>query len=788
MVRALERKLWRDLSHMKGQGVAIAVLLASAVAVFVGSVCTYRSLEQGQARYYERYRFADVFASATRAPEGLLDRIAALPGVAEAEARVVADVPLELEGFSEPAAAHLVGMPSDGVSRLNRLHPRAGRLLDPAAPWGVVVNEALATAQRLRPGDRLTVVIRGRKQELHILGTALSPEHVMVLEPGELMPDDRRYGVIWMQRAPLAAALGLEGAFNDVSLRLVSRADEPAVLHALDRLLTPYGGGGAYGRSAQVSHRYLSDDILQLRAVAIAVPAVFLGVAGFLLSIVVGRLVATQREQIATFKALGYSSLRIGRYYAELVLLITMLGTTLGCFGGRWLGEALTAMYAGFYRLPLAPFALSGSVVGMAVGLSALFALGAVAGAVWRAARLPPAEAMRPEPPATFRPSWLERLGIGRLLGPTGRMSLRNLGRRPARTLMSTVGMSFSVALLVVGCFFQDAIAALLDVSFRQAERGDATVLFADAHAPEALQDLRSLDGVLAAEPFRTTAVRLRAGHRSRTVALTGLPADAQLRRVVGVSRGAVPLPAEGLLLTDALARLLELRPGDSCVVEWLEGDRRRRELPVGAIVDEPVGTNAYIALDGLHRLLGETELVTGAYLQIDRTLQSGLFARLRQAPGVGGVTDSAATIATFNDTNAKYLRVFSFVLVAFAGLIAVAVVYNAARILMAERERELATLRVLGLRRGEGLQLVLSELGAQAALAIPLGWGFGLLLSFGAAVGTSSELFRIPVVVAPATYLWAAAVLAAALVLVGFTVRARVHGLDLIAVLKTKE
>jgi putative ABC transport system permease protein len=681
-----------------------------------------------------------------------------------------------------------MSLPVDGQPRLNQLYLRAGRSLDPADPWGVVASEAFVTAHRLAPGDSVTVVIRGRKQRLHILGVALSPEFVIQVRPGDLLPDDRRYGVFWMQREPLAAALGLEGSFNDLAMRLTRGANERAVLADLDRLLSPYGGAGAFGRESQISHRYLSDDIRQLRAIAIVMPAVFLGVAAFLLNVVIARLVATQREQIATLKALGYSSLAVAQHFAELALLISLVGAGLGSVAGAFVGEWLLELYAGFYRLPLAVLRIDPSLLAVSLGISAAAALTAVAGAVKRAARLPPAVAMRPEAPATFRPTALERIGLGRVLGPSGRMALRNIGRRPVRALLSTVGLAFSVAMLVVGSFFADALDVMVDTSFRQAAREDATVAFIDALPDEALHELRRLPGVLQAEPFRSVPVRLGSGHLTRTTALMGLDPDGTLRRVIGLEQGRAVVPRQGLLLSSELGRLLDVRPGEQVTVEWLEGDRRRRDVAVAGLVDEPLGTSAYMAFAALHQLLGEQERVSGALLAVDAAEQSELLARLRKLPKVAGVSQRAAMLATFETTNAKYLLVFSAILVAFAALIAIAVVYNSARIQLAERERELATLRVLGMRVGEVFRIVLGELGAQAALSVPLGWVIGRLLSGVAAAGTSNELFRIPVVISPTTYLFSAAVLGAAFAVVALSVRHRVSHFDLVTVLKTKE
>lgn len=788
MVKALDRKLLRDLWRLRGQMLAICVLVACAAASYVSSISTYHSLGRSQESYYEHYRFADVFAQLKRAPESLARRVEQTAGVATVETRVVEDVRLDVPGVSEPAMGRIVSIPEQGPPRINRLYLRAGRWPDPAATDEVLVSEAFMVAHALQPGQHLTAILNGRSQRLQIVGVALSPEYVYAIQPGSMVPDDKRFGVLWMTRRALAPAIDLDGAFNDVVVRLQHGAFEPQVVASLDELLAPYGGLGAYGRHNQTSHRYVSDEIQSLRSTGLTVPPIFLAVASFLLNVVLSRLVATQREQIATLKALGYGTGAVALHYGKMVLVVVALGLALGALLGAWAGHAMTGLYTNYFRFPSLTYQLRPSVVAAAAAVCGLAAVLGVAGAVRRAVSLPPAEAMRPAVPAGFHRSWLEVTGISRLLAPTGRMIARNLARRPIRTLLSSLGMGLAAAILLVGSFFMDALNFIMDVQFNFAQRDDLMVTFTDVRPERAVRELEHMPGVLYAEPFRLIPVKLRAAHRQRRTVLLALSEQGRLRRLLDEDLHKRQVPEQGLMLTDKLAQVLAVRVGDRLQVEALEGHRPVRQMLVAEVIREPVGTAAYASLAYANGWMRESSLVSGAYVAIDEARSAELLAALKTMPAVAGVTMHSALVESFEQTSQQYLRVFSVILVAFAVVIVAAVVYNSGRIALAERERELASLRVIGFTRGEISLMLLGELAVQVVLSIPLGFVVGCGMSAGIARAFDSELYRIPVVIEPDTYGFAAVVVLVAAALTSVLVRRKLDRLDLVSVLKTRE
>jgi putative ABC transport system permease protein len=787
-ISVLDRKLIRDLWHLRGQMAAVAVVVACGVAVVMTTRTSYNSLLGSRTAYYREYRFADLFVSVKRAPEDVATRLAAVPGVATVDTRVVVPVTLDVPGLAEPATGRLVSVPERGQPALNGLHLRRGRWIEPGRRDEVIASEAFAEANRLSPGSTLGGVINGRWQRLRIVGIAISPEYVYEIAGGSLFPDNRRFGVLWMSRDALAGAFDMVGAFNDAAFQLASGAREREVKARVDALLARYGGLGTYGRSEQVSARFLNDEIGQNRVSGTIIPAIFLGIAAFLLNIVLARLVGTQREQIGTLRAFGYSSGAIGAHYLKFAVAALLIGALVGMGAGAWLASLTNAQYSQFYRFPAFLYRLDWSAVGIAFGITSLAAVLGAAGAIRRVIGLPAAVAMQPEPPARFRPGILERLGLAARIGIQGRMILRGLSRRPLKAALSALGIAFAASILLVGRFFVDAIGYLGDVHFRRVQREDVAVTFAAPRGGAVRYEAERLPGVRLAEAYRAVPVRLRAGHRSRRVAVLGLPREGELHRLLDRKLDPVTLPSEGLLLTGKLAEILRVAASDTVTLEVLEGRRDTVRTAVAGTVDELLGLSAYMDRNALDRLIGEGRSMSGALLRVDPESAAVLNTRLKRLPQVAGVASRLVALANFQATLARSIGLVTGILIGFAGSLAVAMIYNTARIALSERARELASLRVLGFSQGEVTTLLLGEQGILAAggtlAGLAMGYGFCAVLSN----LYEWELFRIPLVVSRGTFAFAVLVVGGSAVGSTLLVWRRVRQLDLIGVLKSRE
>ncbi|WP_271607255.1 ABC transporter permease [Bradyrhizobium sp. CCBAU 11434] len=784
----LDRKLLRDINAMRGQVLTIALLVAAGVAVFVGAVSTYESLDTAVERFYATTRFPHVFVTLKRAPLSIVLQLNAIPGVAAVVPRIVREVIVDWPSAPQPVSARMVSLAHAGDENLARLHLRRGTAPGPGSLREAAINEAFAEVNGVKPGDDIRVLLNGKVEAFHVTGVALSPEYVYAVKPGLPIPDDRLYAILWVDRSAAEAAFDMKGAFNDAVISLAPGTDPKPVIDELDRVLEPYGSVGAVERRDQPSNRFLEDELNQQKVMSTTIPFIFFGVAAFLLNSALGRLVAAQREQIAALKALGFPTAALILHYLKLILVIVLIGSVLGIAAGWGFGKAMIASYQGFFRLPELPFGLTpwSAVLGIAISLTAA-SLGVLT-ALRQVVCLAPAVAMRPAAPLGFRRSWIEALLPRTATRSRRLMILRNTAGRPFRSLLTVAGVAFAIPMMVLGIFWRDAISEMIDLQFNLVERGNATVTFPHPMDRSIMRDLAREPGVLVAEGQRIVPVRLRAGQRSYLTSVIGLSAGDQLRRPHDAMLRPIAATPDGITLTRRLAERLDVKAGDVIAVEAMEGRRRKRDLPVSAIVDESIGMASYMEIETLNRFTDEGAVISAASLYVEPAAMPALGRRFKNLPTIESVSMKAYTLSSFIEKIAGLVFVTAGILAAFATIITVGVVYNSARISLQERAWELASLRVLGFTRGEVAGILFGEFAIEIALGILIGLPLshaviGLIARF-----HSNESFQIPAVIAPQTYFIAVGVVLAAAAASAYIVKGRVDRLDLVAALKTRE
>lgn len=787
-MNALDRKLFRDIAKMKGQMFAVGIIMACGLAMMITVRSVILSLRNTQQTYYSDYRFADLFCDLKRAPNAVRTRLAAIPGIAAVETRVMSSLRIDLPGMVEPADGVVVSIPHDRPLRLNGIYLRTGRFPEVGKGNEVVVSESFAKVHGFQPGDELDVILRGANERLVIVGIGLSPEFLFETRPGEFLPDDRRYGTFWMSERELALACDLSGAFNNVVATLAPGANPTAVLAEIDRVLEPYGGLLAYDRSDHASARKLSDEIEILRGIAVAFPIVFLSIATFMTSAVLARLVRLQREQIAQLKAFGYTNWQVGFHYLKFALVIVIFGLIVGMVIGALLGSTAVKLYHRFFRFPVLEFSFDSTAFLFAVIVSSGATLLGVAGVVRQAMRLPPAEAMRPEPPAEFKPSQLERLGLTRWIGPSMSMAIRNLERRPWQAVFTLLGLSLATAIPIVPGAMEDGIDYLLDFQWSQARRQDATLGLIEPGSAATLHAIRQLPGVMVAEPFRNVPVRFRAGHRSYRLAISGVPPVTHLNRPMDANSYPLPIPSDGLLISKKLAEVLGVKPGDRLYTEIQEGRRPRFELPIVGLISDYSGLAAYMEIGALRRLMKEGDSINGAYVAVDPALWRTFLKELKETPRIATVSINAAVQQTFRKTVAESISLMRNIYFIFSVIVSCGVVYNSARIALSERSRDLATLRVIGFSNREVSAVLIGELALLTLVALPIGFLIGGQLAHLIVSSASTETVRIPLILSYKSYAMAAGIVVASAGFSFYVVSRRLRNLDLLSVLKARD
>ena len=787
-LRAIDRKLLRDFRRLWLQATAIALVMACGVAILLTSIGMYSALSETREAYYERNRFADVFAAARRAPVSLLPEIAALDGVMLAEARITGTAVLDIPGRAESGMGQILSLPEAGPPLLNRPLLMAGRMPEPGSRDEVLVNAPFAEANGFLPGSTFAATLNGRKRVLTITGTALSPEFIYTIGPGAMMPDNEAFGIVWMGRDAVAAAFGMAGAFNDVSLLLTRGADRRVVIDDLDDLLAPYGGLGAFGRDRQQSEAFLDAELRQLRGMAAIVPPIFFGIAAFLVGMVMGRIIALERSEIGLLKAVGYSDLEVCLHYLMLAALIGAVGVVIGWGAGWALARAMAWSYAQFFDFPYVIFHVSWWVYA-AAAVAALLStsLGALQSAL-KAARLAPAIAMQPPAPPRFRRTLIDRIIAALRLSQPSVMILRSLIRWPIRSALTSLGLAFAVATVISTTFINDSLEEIVESAFSLSNRQDVSLTLVQDLPLSAIEDASTLPGVITAEGQQYAPAILRSGHLEKHVVIEARPAGNGLSRVIDAEGRPLELPDEGILLSERLAAQLAVQPGDVILAEFLSGRRETLAMTVMGLVVQHIGIGAYVDHEYLARLLRETPRVGVINLEIDESRLDALHEAVKQTPMISGLIEMDKNRRAFQDTIGENITVINTIYVTVAVLITIGVAYNGARIQLSERARELASLRILGFGRGEVSYVLVGEMMLIALIAQPVGWLIGYALALAMTRGFSSDLYALPLVMQPRSFALGSLVVLLATFASVMIVRRRLDRLDLVAVMKTRE
>lgn len=753
VMKALNRKLWRDLKSLRSQTTTMAILIICGVALLVATWSAYHSLRAARDSYYREYSFADIFAECKLFSIYTLSKIRAIPGVQFAEARISVEGLVNVAERNEPAVGRFLSLPSSGQPQLNRLHLRKGRLPVDRHEVEVVVHEGFSEAHHLNPGDKLLITIGGQQEEVRVVGIALSPEFVYALSPAAPLPDDLHFGVFWMTESRLQNMAKLGASYNSVLIKLGKAASKPAVIAALDQILKPFGSLGAYARDRQSSNRLVEDEIAEQKVSAFFIPAVFLGIATFLVNIIASRLIALHRSQIAALKSLGYTRWEVSLHYLELVLAMTLMGTIPGLLLGAVLGSWMSKTYESYFRFPELDFSISTSAafIGFLAGMMP-GPLGAWS-SIRAAFNLAPAEAMRPLAPQIFRASFFEKSNLQGRLPIRQRMILRNILAKPFRLFLLIFSLSAALGIVITASSWGDMIEYLLQSQFNRLQREDLSISLNRPQSRNALQEIAAIPGVVAAEGFRVVPIRITFMNHQREITLTGWPKNAAMRQLLDSSLHMIPLPDRGLLLSRFFAKDWGVRPGDTVQVTPLEGQQKSLLVPVVGFTDELIGINASMKIEFLSNLLGEEASYNLITLKVDPHKKEEVYVRLRSYPEVISVNLKQALYEGFRSTFGQVIRTSTLVLMVAALLIAIGIIYNSVRVSFSERSWELASMRILGFEQSAVSAVLLAEIGVQVGLSLGPGCLLGWSLTHLSMRLIHTEAFGFPVIIQWSTY-----------------------------------
>ncbi len=791
--RVMLRKLARDLLRRKGSLLALVVIVAIGVGCFVGMASVFRDMDSARAVYYRDHRLADFTVDLKRAPRWAVQSVEGLPNVAAVRGRVSLGVLIDLPGVQEPISGRALSLPTERSDIINNVLLRSGTWFSGTSDREVIVNEAFARENALHPGSRLKVLLLDKQHELLVVGTAMSPEFVYVIPPsGGLAPDPKRFGVLYLQEDFLAKACDLDGACNQV-VGLVhdpSRTALDNTLSLIEDQLDAYGVTTTTPIQEQASARFLADELKGLKVSATVMPGIFLGVAALVLNVLMSRMVAQQRTVIGTLKALGYTTGFITRHYLCFGAAVGVAGGLTGVVLGGWIQLGIEHMYRQFYALPSIEAHSYPGIIAVAFTISVLFSLAGTLKGVRAAARLEPAQVMRPPPPEKGAKVLPERIAfLWRPLPFRWKMILRAVFRNPFRSSVSALAGFVSTAVIFMALSNRDALNYLMNYEFEKVSHQDVTIALRDPEGKRSPLEIARLPGVSATEPQLLVVCDLSNGPYQKRVAVTGIGAGNRLYTPLDRAGEPIVVPDAGLVLTRKLADILSVRVGDKVRLRALVGRRLEVETPVMAIVDTFLGLSAYAEIGYLNHLLGEewsANVVLGSVF--GGSVPAGMLSALKKRPAVVGIGERSRALSQLHETFGQMMGTVISIMILFAGLIAFGSVLNTALVSLSEREREVGTLRVLGYTPSQILEVFSGESLLVNGLGIVLGLmggvGFAHLLSR----AYDTELYRFPVVVRPSQFLVSAFLMTVFVGLAQLLVYRMIRRLQWLDVLKIKE
>jgi putative ABC transport system permease protein len=755
-VSVLDRKLWREARGSLALLGAITSVIAVGVMCFIYMRSTHHNLSLARWQYYAQCRMADFWVDVKKAPLVEVERLTELPGVTAIRPRIQFYATVDLAQVASPLNAMVLSLPDEREAQpiINDIVLETGGYFTDRRANEVIVNSAFARRQGIRPGQTIHLILNNRRQELLVVGTAISSEFIYLVAPGSIAPDREHFGVFYLKRTFAEEVFDFDGATNQIVGLLDPEHQEHSqdILRRIESMLAPYGVVTSYPRRTQTSNQFLSDELRGLGLFSTMMPAIFLVVGALVLNVLMVRLVDQQRVTIGTLKAIGYPDATIFLHYTKFALALALGASLVGLVLGYGMANFVTSLYRMFYEFPNLENHIYAGTYSGGVAVAIVCALvGSLQGAR-TALALKPAEAMRPKPPARGGAIWLEQFAwLWQRLSFGWRLVLRNVFRNPLRSAVGMFAAAMGAALLVCGFILANAITFLIDFQFERVTRSDVDLHFKDERGVAALFEARSLPGVDRAEPvFDVSCTFIHGPHRRRS-GIMGVAPGSRLTTPRDTQGRAIRVPETGLAMSRKLAELLEIIPGDYVTVLPTRGLRHELRVRVAELSDSYIGMAVYADIRFLGRLLREEFALNGVQLALDTSPRSmrQFYAQIKQLPAVQSVNARADTIENMNFIVATQ-RIFISLLVLFAGVIFFSSLLNSSLIGLAERRREVATLRVLGYTEWQigGLflreSLVINSLGT--LLGLPLGYSLALLLS----KLYNTEMFRFPLITPP--------------------------------------
>lgn len=772
---------------------AIVAIIAVGTACFSGMLGTFYNLDDAKASYYSRCRMADFWINLKKAPDSAVEQLNDIQGISEIRSRIVFPVVVDLENVVKPLSGQIISMPESMDPVINGFVMKRGSYFSRDRNDEVIVSEKFAKARNIVPGSFIHLVMNGEKKKMLVTGTAISSEFIYLTPPGSIVPDNEGYGIFWAKRKYIEDRFGFHGACNSIVGLLTPEAkvNPGMTMERIRRKLNRYGVFSETLLKNQYSNLSLHSEMSGLKMQATVLPIIFMGVAALILNVVMLRMAEQQRTVIGTLKALGLNNRTILTHFFKFGLVVGLCGGAAGCVLGYFIASGMVVMYQQFFSFPHLVNQLYPGLMLFGVLISVAFAVGGSLRGVRAVIALSPAEAMHPSPPATMGKIMLERWdAFWSRLNFRQQMVFRGIFRNKGRSIIGICAAMFGGAILFLAMGLFDSFQYMLIFEYDKVLRSDFIISFRDETAYDAVYAAARLPGISRAEAQLSVPCHLSNGNHNKKMAITGIKPDAKLTIPRDNNGNPVPVPETGLLINRRLAQELHVKPGDTLTMVPIKGIKTPHSLKIAGIVETTFGLVAYADFSYLNRLIDQSAALSSIQLngRPNQAQRTALYRQVKRYPKLSSLSEISEMKKKMSEEFIQSMAFFTGVMIFFAGIIFFGSILNSSLIAISERQREIATFRVLGYQTSEVGQiffwenLIINMIGAFCGL--PLGY----FMLYGMAEQYQNDMYSMPCAVTPATWILTP-VLALCFIIGAYVVIRRVLGkLDWPEALKMKE
>lgn len=784
----LFRKLIRDIKEAKGQFISIFIVVTLGVMFYSGINGTFRNLSIAKDEYYKEYRFADIWADVYKAPESIVKRVKSLPFVKAAEGRIIKDTSMDIAG--ESATVRLITLPDKKKDIVNDIAMQSGSYFSAEDINQCILEDGFLKANGFKIGDYIYPIINGNKVKMKIIGSARSPEFVYPLKDGsELMVDYTKFGIIYIKESFGQAIFGLDGSVNNISLLLKDGYDVEDAKDEIEKALRTYGVSNVIDRDGQISNSMLKTEIEGLKSSGSAFPVLFFIIASAIIYIMMGRMIENQRKQIGVLKAFGFTDMQILSHYLSYSIIVAVFGSLAGSVLGMYLSDALTKLENMYFNLPLADMRIYGDLAIPSSLMVLFFCLLAGYNSCKTVFKIMPGEAMRPKAPKAGKKVFLEKIDfLWNRISDIWKMIIRNMLRYKRRSLMISMGVVFSMILLMIAFGMMDTINFMVEQQYKNIQNYDIKVSFSKLLNMDEINTIRNIPHIVKMEPVLETGVEISNGWRKKDVGFTALIRDPEIYRVTDDKGNALKLPEKGIMIPQKLADSLGLKKYDRAYIKPYFPEKEKRQVPIAGIAAQYIGLNVYSSMDSVNYIFGEGTMANAAVLKLDDdAFEEYVKDKLKDMPAVNSVqskSDSLNALMKNMGVMASSMGIF----IVLAAVLSIAVLYNITTINIFERQRELATLKVLGFKDSEIKRLIFYENYLITIIGIVIALPFGKWLGEYIMSMTDTDAYSFQFILKFKTYVLSIVLTFVFTVITNFVLMRKIKSIDMVETLKSGE